>query len=467
MILVSKFNLSRREIILAVLAFSVRIVAVIVLLLLSRSLSFPYPVGGDDAPNYIELARNLSEHGVFSRTAHAPFIPESFRTPGYPFIIALLLALTKTIYAIPVIHAFIAALSTIIVYRMGFRLFNKRVGLYAALLFIFDPIGIYLSSVVLSETFFVFFFLLGVYTALILAKEHPHIFFLSGALFGIATLIRPVAQFMPLLFALLWLFMWGREFFTKRRFIHIALFILGFFLIVFPWALRNKIAAHSWNLSLVGVHNFFWYHIPSYMAAKENITDKAAREIMWNRLLERSPQAQKYLTVSESSDITKISLEFISKDPIGFGIFYIVKTTPFFISDGISDIAREMNIPSRKSDNLSTLLFKGDIRGIFRSLSRDDSATALYVVVVLFWALVTIGMIGTVVVEAMQNNRERRLIVLFFFALILLMAILSGPVSNARIRYPVTPFIYIVFMLGVDQFFQRTNFLREKDGLTY
>ena len=37
MILVSKFNLSRREIILAVLAFSVRIVAVRVLLLLSRS----------------------------------------------------------------------------------------------------------------------------------------------------------------------------------------------------------------------------------------------------------------------------------------------------------------------------------------------------------------------------------------------------------------------------------------------
>lgn len=452
MTFVQKFNLSRCEIMLAVFAFSVRVVVVIVLLFLSKNLSFPYPVGGEDAPNYMELAHNLNEHGVFSRFASPPYSPESFRTPGYPFIIALFLALTNTIYAIPVVQAFIAALSTIIVYRIGSRLFSERVGLFAGLLFAFDPIGVYLSSVVLSETFFLFFFLLGVYFALISARSNSRAFFMAGIFFGIATLIRPIAQFLPLVFIVLWLMIWGKEFFTKRRFIHIALFIFGFLLIAFPWALRNKIVAHSWNLSLVGVHNFFWYHIPSYIAVKENITDKAAREIMWGRLLERNPQTPKYLTVSESSDITKISLEFILKDPIGFGIFYVIKTIPFFISGGISDIAREMNIPSRKSDNLSTLLFRRDIGGILKSLSRGGSATVLYIVATLFWALVTIGMVIAVFVEMMRGSRERKPIVLFFFILVLSMAILSGPVSNARIRYPATPFIYILFMLGVDRF---------------
>lgn len=462
MILVQRLNVNRREIILAVLAFSIRIVAIIVLLFLSQNLSFPYPVGGDDAPNYMELAQNLREHGVFSRFTYPPYSPESFRTPGYPFIIALFLALTNTIYAIPVIQAFIAALSAIIIYRMGSRLFSERVGLYAALLFVFDPIGIYLSSVVLSETFFIFFFILGVYSAFIFTQNNPRAFFVSGIFFGTATLIRPIAQFMPLVLIVLWLVMWGKEFFTKRRFMQVTLFIVGFLLVVFPWVLRNRVVAHSWNLSLVGVHNFYWYHIPSYISARDNITEKAARDIMWNRLLERNPRAPKYLTVSESSDIAKISLEFISSDPVGFSIFYIVKTAPFFISDGVSDITREMNIPSRKSDNLSTLLFKRDIPGIIRSLSRGDGATTLYTVVVFFWVFVTIGVIITVLIEVILSKRDRRLIVLFFFLLILSMAILSGPVSNARIRYPVTPFIYTLLVLGVDRFLQRAKLLREK-----
>src|SRR3989344_4084891 len=50
---------------------------------------FPY-LNGNDTIEYLAIAKNLAINGEFSKSLLAPFIPNFFRLPGYPFWLALI-----------------------------------------------------------------------------------------------------------------------------------------------------------------------------------------------------------------------------------------------------------------------------------------------------------------------------------------------------------------------------------------
>ena len=50
-----------------------------------------YTFRSPDAREYYALARNVAESGVFSQQPSAPFRADTWRTPGYPIFLALLI----------------------------------------------------------------------------------------------------------------------------------------------------------------------------------------------------------------------------------------------------------------------------------------------------------------------------------------------------------------------------------------
>lgn len=80
-------------------------------------------------------------------------------TPGWP----LLLALGALENAPWVVNAWIAALSVVLIYRLGREVFSEAVGMVAALLLAISPMALLLNATLMSHTSALFFTLLFVY----------------------------------------------------------------------------------------------------------------------------------------------------------------------------------------------------------------------------------------------------------------------------------------------------------------
>ncbi len=80
-------------------------------------------------------------------------------TPGWP----ILLALGALVNAPWIVNAWIAALSVVLIYRLGRGVFSEAVGVVAALLLAISPMALLLNATLMSHTSALFFTLLFVY----------------------------------------------------------------------------------------------------------------------------------------------------------------------------------------------------------------------------------------------------------------------------------------------------------------
>ena len=170
-----------------------------------------------DSPRYIELARNLSRYGRFGKAeertgaVHAPLArlresrgeieprddrglrPEIFRTPGYPFFIALLSTAGRPVASVLVAQAFLSTTGVVLVFLIGRRLFDSaRAGLIASAIVALHPADIVASNSVLGETLFTTLLLSGLW--FVLARKRPASSAgLGGILIGLSVLVRPIS----------------------------------------------------------------------------------------------------------------------------------------------------------------------------------------------------------------------------------------------------------------------------------
>src|SRR3990167_5581496 len=130
-----------------------------------------------DSYEYVSLAQTMISDGRFAMSPES--VPESFRTPGYPALLAAILLLTGSLAAIPIVQIVLAALSCGLIYLLGEHFFSSRVGLAAAVLTT--------SFISASAVLFVFLLLCGTY-ALAARERGVRALLLGGVLFGAAAL---------------------------------------------------------------------------------------------------------------------------------------------------------------------------------------------------------------------------------------------------------------------------------------
>lgn len=194
-----------------------------------------------DATGYDILANNLLQGlGLTWDGVN----PTSARAPGYPALLAVLYWFGG--YRLDVVRlfqAFLGALTCFPVYWIGRRLCSTSTGLLAALGWALYPLGIYFVSWLVTESVTVLALWSALATTLhALDSRRPSCAILSGILFGITALFRPVLLLLPAANVAPAILIKT----YRRQLAILFVVILATFLTIAPWTLRNRLVHNAW-----------------------------------------------------------------------------------------------------------------------------------------------------------------------------------------------------------------------------
>ncbi len=159
------------------------------------------------------------------------------RGPVYPYLVAVLFMLSGG-YALGVVQVFQAVLhaaTTVVVFRIAGRLYDRRTALRAQLLCALHPILLWYTGRIWIETTHAFMLALAALTALVLYERVTLRAALgAGIALGVASLTKSVVMLFPVLLALLLLRRYG------ARGLNYGLIVVAVCtLVILPWTVRN------------------------------------------------------------------------------------------------------------------------------------------------------------------------------------------------------------------------------------
>ena len=189
-----------------------------------------------DAYHYYAYGYNLRYFGIHSlNTKLAKPIPDSFRAPGYPLFIAILIFLMGDTGFYPLIlyvQAILSSLLVILTFILGLKLLPRWGAMLASICVAFSPHLISIQGYILSETLFTFFLLLCI-TCFYEALKNQNIsnYVAAALLFGMTYLINETVLFLPPLLVAITFLIHRKRPGSERRQIKIQPFLV--FLLVF------------------------------------------------------------------------------------------------------------------------------------------------------------------------------------------------------------------------------------------
>jgi 4-amino-4-deoxy-L-arabinose transferase-like glycosyltransferase len=190
-----------------------------------------------DEQHYHTLAVNLLHGNGFG---WEPGNLTSIRPPLYPAFITLVWTITGTesLLVIRIAQILLALGNVYLIYRLGLLLFDRHVALLAAAGLCLYPSLLAFNAFVLTEILFTFLLTLTVLgVATLLKTGSAWIAWGTGVALGLAALTRSVLWPFPLVLCpFVFFVMPGR---WQRRFCLAASILIGYGLVVAPWAIRN------------------------------------------------------------------------------------------------------------------------------------------------------------------------------------------------------------------------------------
>lgn len=186
-----------------------------------------------DTLEYYSCAQSIANEGQFYYQDQ----PESFRTPGYPLLLAILKALSVDSFrSIAWVQCMISSIEIAMIFWLTQKICNTKTAWTAALILMLNPGEWYNSISILTETLFSFF-LTAILCIAALPFQSKLKFFHLGLMCGYAALIRPIAVFLfiPLL---IWLISANRK---HAWFSAGFIFLVAIGILQGGWIVRNYI----------------------------------------------------------------------------------------------------------------------------------------------------------------------------------------------------------------------------------
>lgn len=408
------------------------------------------------ADGYYEIAYNLVNHGIFSISRMEL---DSHRTPGLPFLIAPFLY-AKSVLSFFILQIIVGGLLPVLGRRLAVLLdLPSKIATIVAVFLAVDPMGIKLSLVMLTETFFTLFFLLFIFFAARFIRsssetqvnEHKifKIAVYSGIFLGIATLFRPTTLYLPALLIMIW-FLW--RYLSKRKLLWrcVTIFLIAAWLLPAGWTYRNYRIFNVASYSSIKEGVLYAALAPSILAFKNNIDYTTAQNRFFtSEGLPGMPD----IYIDQAADFQKKAMAVILANPKQFLEVAAVSVFTFFTHDGALDLLSLAGLNNGASASFphGLSIFKQSA-GQFFSMIGKILKTALSVVLLtrLVWFVVTIAFVFSLVYQIV--NKRINAIALFFLICILYFAlttITNGLTVNARFRFPVNTLILIFAAQGV------------------
>ena len=200
--------MTRKKVVAPAITLAVVLFALFFRLHFMATTQWDHPIRAD-AAQYYSIGWNIVHHGVFSMTHPNDSTPnpDSYRGPGYPLLIALTMLLGGDEYWLRyllVIQAALGALSVALTMAIAKKWLSFPYAIAAGLLVAVWPHMVTLSGLVLTETFFGFSLLLGIYMLTLACKrQQGSLYAAAGLVFAYSALINPAILLFPILATLL------------------------------------------------------------------------------------------------------------------------------------------------------------------------------------------------------------------------------------------------------------------------
>lgn len=203
-----------------------------------------------------ELAWNFIQgNGYVFQPGQTPAVQ---RPPGYPFfLMAIYFIFGKEVWIVQIIQSLLGGLTSLLLYFLGKRIFNERVGIIAAFFF-----AIYLHSFLYTARLFTepLYILLMIVFMLYFLKLFERLdlktSFIVGILLAILTLIKANSLLLPLfLFPPLLLTFWHQKGKVVKNF---SILLIAMVLLIGPWTFRNyMVTKHFIPVATLGGQVFY------------------------------------------------------------------------------------------------------------------------------------------------------------------------------------------------------------------
>lgn len=252
------------------------------------------PVGLADPLRYLEAAR-----GIASGDGYLEFLsgePTAYYPPGYPFFLGAVVWLARhtpltddAVLLAGIIQALLGTATVVLAAALARRLLGAASGVATAVILALYPNLIFHSATLLSETLFMALFV----AALLVLRWRPWHDGIAwpqlagfGALFGLATLVRPVVLVVVPVLAVVW---WIDSHDARTTLRRLAVSGAVVVAVVAPWTVRNAVRLDAFvPISTNTGDNFCIGHEPGAQggfslteacATGESTADGAAAEV--------------------------------------------------------------------------------------------------------------------------------------------------------------------------------------------
>jgi len=298
------------------------------------------PLFNGDEPEYVDLAKNLLENGKFISTERMqpwcqggkPGDPTAYRSPVFPFFLAVHFKLFGTSYLWPKLSLILVSSAICIMLAYLGRLVGEaRAGLLAAVIWAVNPPSIfgYYSSEKLVVEGFGTFLLVGAFTVLAMLYSHDRasIACLSGLLLGLSILSRGYLLFIfPLCVISLALFP------LRRRWRTMAVFTITTAVVIGGWIIRNWAVMGKPVLSTQTEHFYLGNNLWARGSLYADVFVMGFDAPQLKVIKERYPTVMEMSEVERSEMWSNEAIKSIAESPKRFAWLLMRKTILFWLS---------------------------------------------------------------------------------------------------------------------------------------
>lgn len=404
----------RVEIAVAALALIAHLICF--LLVIQASGSVLDAVRADDG--FYELAENVRAGNGFSWSDAAPYAPNPLRTPGYPYVLAGLIAVFGVLGAALIQLAAASALPV-----LGMRLAemitrSRPVAIATGIVLALDPTLALLSFQFYTETLFLLLFFAWVIVSLrYMEKPGPHALVAGAVLLGCAILVRSSAQYLPLVFAafVLWRFRGD----WRRGITHAVIYLAVVGAILAPWIARNMALFGSAGLSAQTPFVLYTNFAPAVLSVA-NGTDFAETV---EAFLTDDEFLGNAITLENGSEYAARALGIMGAHPAASALIAGKSLFTFFTNDGFYALIARIGL-------------------------EPGEHMPLLVVARLVWIAITLAAFAGAFLCLWKERSPRAVFLVLLVAYFALTSTIAAFGTNPRYRLPVDPVLLAFAGLG-------------------
>jgi 4-amino-4-deoxy-L-arabinose transferase-like glycosyltransferase len=401
-------------------------------------------IGGDC---YYETSKNVLEGHGFSCHLLAPYVPYNYGVPGFPLFLDLLLILGHGSYLFLVLTLIlIGALTPLLAMSAVRPLFPsyKWIPIFVGIFLALEPSHVLISLGFSPETLFMPVFIFFVITFFrYLESRSTRYAYGAGLFLGIATLIKPTVQYLPLV-AVLFVLWQRRHIIDKKLANQLAIFMLVFVAMIAPWVGMNWYRYGAISLSTQSDRSLYVALLPSVIALDRGISFNEAQA----PLLQKHPNE---FTYANSVGMNAYTLSQLAQYPKGDLKMAALSAFTFFTHDDVLTVLQNVGVvPNSYLKAPAVMLLMHSPLAFAKTIGSYIQSSFIFVLIA---RLILIVVFLLFIIGIYELWKKKKLSPVLVFAIILVAYFMLTTMANglsvtARFRMPIEFIILAITAFG-------------------